>query len=109
MDYHNTQVQLHCRVCAKRLLKARSKCIETIFLCKAYAAKLQNAFGIDTNNDDNRVHPEHFCPSCKLALDRVITAKQRKIHYKCGTVPFHWEMHSDLECQVGDYTCAHIK
>ena len=109
MDYHITQVQLHCRVCARRLLKAKSKCPSTIFLCKAHAAKLLNAFGIDTNNDDNRVHPEHFCPSCKRALDRVISAMHRKIHYKCGTAPFQWEMHSDQECKVGDYTCAHIK
>ena len=70
MDYHITQMQLHCRVCARRLLKAKSKCPSTIFLCKAHVAKLLNAFGIDTNNDDNRVHPEHFCPSCKRALDR---------------------------------------
>ena len=80
MDYHITQVQLHCRVCARRLLKAKSKCPST-------TAKLLNAFGIDTNNDDNRVHPEHFCPSCKRALDSVISAMHRKIQYKCGTAP----------------------
>ena len=80
MDYQMTQVQLHCKVCAKRLLKAKSKCTSIIFHCKAYAAKLQNAFGINTNNDDSRVHPEHFCPSCKLALDRAISAMHKKIH-----------------------------
>ena len=67
------------------------------------------AFVIDTNNDDNRVHPEHFCLSCKLALDRAISAMHKNIHYKCSTAPFQYEMHSDLECKVGDYTCAHIK
>eukprot|EP00731_Ephydatia_muelleri_P018287 Em0011g327a len=60
---------------------------------KAHAAKLLNAFGIDTNNDDNRVRPEHFCPR---ALD---SGMHRKIHYKCGTAPFQWEMHSDQECK----------
>ena len=75
----------------------------------SHAAKLQRAFGIDSNNDDNRVHPEHFCLSCKRALDRVIRAMHKNIHYKRGTAPFQWDMHSDRECKVGDYTCAHMK
>ena len=102
------QVQLHCRVCAKRLLKTKTKCTSTILHCKAYAAKLQTAFDIDTNNDDNRVHPEHVCLSCNLSLDRTVSAIHKNIHYKRSTAPFQWEMYSDLECKVGDYTCAHV-
>ena len=101
---------VHCRVCAKRLLKAKSKCTSPIYLFKPYAAKLLNTVGIDTNNDDKKFHPEHFCPFCKCALDKAISVMHRKIHCKCGTAPFQWERHSDQECKVvDDYTCANIK
>ena len=76
---------------------------------QSICCKIAKKFAIDTNNDDNRVHPEHFCLSCKGALDRAISAMHKNIHYKRSTAPFQWEMHSDLECKVGDYTCAHIK
>ena len=73
---HYTNAATLQGVCQKAV-KGKSKCSSIIFLCKAHAAKLLNAFGIDTNNDDNRVHPEHFCPSCKRALERVISAMHR--------------------------------
>ena len=58
--YHITQVQLP-KACSRQ----RANVHVDISLQTIYAAVLLNVFGIDTNNDDNRVHPEHFCPSCK--------------------------------------------
>ena len=64
---------------------------------------MQTAFGIDSSSDDNKVHSEHFCQCCKLALDGVISAFDKATNYKLGIVPILWGMHSD------DYSCAHVK
>ena len=56
MEFHKENLLLHCRVCGKRLWKAKTKA-RVSYLCSEYKATLQQCFEIDTSQDDPSTPP----------------------------------------------------
>ena len=64
-EFHAQQLARYCRICANLLRKKGSK--TTVYKCKAKLDLLKQ-LGIDTDHDDNTIHPEHICNSCNTKL-----------------------------------------
>ena len=56
MESHQEQLAKHCRVCAKRLSKAKGRATST-YNCSDYSAELMSCFGIDVHKDIDTIHP----------------------------------------------------
>ena len=63
--FHAQQLARYCRICANLLRKKGSK--TTVYKCKAKLDLLKQ-LGIDTDHDNNTIHPEHICNSCNTKL-----------------------------------------
>ena len=61
MEFHREQLAKHCRVCGKRLSKAKGR--ET-YSCSDYPAQLMACFGINVHRDTDTLHPPQFCNPC---------------------------------------------
>ena len=50
MEFHLQQLVKHCRVCGKRLCKAKGKA--SVFDCNDFTEGLLKTFGVDVSSDD---------------------------------------------------------
>lgn len=64
MDFHQLQLAKHCRVCGKRLCKAKSKA--PTFKCTDHQSILFQCFGVDVSQDDPMTHPLKFATPAML-------------------------------------------
>ncbi|XP_032229451.1 uncharacterized protein LOC116613006 [Nematostella vectensis] len=76
-----------CRVCGKRLKKAKSLYAQS-FACGSFKTLLEVKFGINVEKDDPYIHPMRFCKLCRLATT--------------DKAPIIWEIHREEDCP----TCA---
>ena len=95
MDYHTNELQKVCRVCAKRLKKAKGK--DRSFPVSEHSKELYKVFRIDTSADAEDTRPLFFCLSCKVFMSSW--------HSRGGSAPavgrvFAWAKHSEVECMV---------
>ena len=97
MDYHCEQLAKHCRVCGRRLSKAKGKC--TVYSCTDYQDQLLACFGMDVSHDSKNVHPPKFCNPCYTITKRRAKAIQDEVPYTSSMVPFLWTEHTH-SCQV---------
>ena len=96
------QVQLHCRVCAKRMFDRRENKKDT---SEAYTQALQKVFGVAFQPvEDAMVYPQSFCSSCKCSLQKAMDAAAKGVPYKCCVTAFQWQKHSCETCMV---RCLH--
>ena len=95
MDYHTNELKKVCRVCAKRLKKAKGK--HRSFPVSEHSRELYEVFRIDTSADEEDTHPLFFCLSCKVFMGSW--------HSRGGGAQalgraYTWEKHREVECMV---------
>ena len=100
MEFHAEQLALVCRVCGKRLKKARDK--GQSYLCAKFSEELTRVFRIDTKNDTPQIHPSRFCLPCRQIISRSISAKKTGDTYitKSHQNVFEWHEHRVDDCSV---------
>ena len=66
MDYHHHQVQLHCRVCAKRMYDRRGNKKDTTYQCEPYTQALPKVFGMAFQAEEDAMvyHKVSVAPAC---------------------------------------------
>ena len=103
MEFHGEQLKKCCRVCGKRLLKAKgSKGKSHTFHCLANSEELLNTFGVDVRADDATVHPQHYCLACHCMVRKKREVAAHNTVYRTkplGEYVFRWEPHQ-LHCTV---------
>lgn len=94
MEYHTTQLKITCRICGKRLHKAKGRARS--YPVSNSIEELAKVFGIDASSDQPDIHPPSFCHSCKCVIrsrgDSIRPVKQG----------FVWSKHSDPVCSVSN-------
>lgn len=103
MEFHSDQLQNCCRVCGKRLLKAKgSKGKSHVFDCFSNSQELLDAFGIDMLSDDSSIHPPQFCLACHCVARKKRESVEEHTVYRGKSLEqhiFRWEPHK-LQCTV---------
>lgn len=99
MDYHKNELAKACRVCGKRLKKAKGR--DRRFSASEYSSELFEVFKIDTSSDTQHIHPPSFCLSCRVFMGSW--------HSRGGSTPavgrvFTWEKHHEGDCKVSGIT-----
>ena len=103
MEFHQQELQKHCRVCGKRLCKAKSKA--TIYPCIQHQDSLLKSFGIDVSQDNSTIHPLKFCNPCYAVTRRWAKAFADGVHYTHSVQLMDWSPHSLSSCQVRRLFC----
>lgn len=100
MEYHKEQLLISCRVCGKRLSKAKKHA--TSYSCEAHVLQLMTTFSVDVAADLPNVHPPKFCMLCYAILRKATSASQKGAAYSpvARAVPFQWISHTDPNCPV---------
>jgi hypothetical protein len=99
MDFHTDQLSEHCRVCGKRLSKAKGRA--TVYNCIKYKSELLTYFGVDVSQDVEEKHPPSFCNPCYAATKRADKAAGDGVPYNHTIIPINWTEHSASgECLV---------
>ena len=97
-ETHVKLLDKHCRVCAGRLQRAKSR--STSFLCTSHKEDLRSAFNIDIEKDDVEEHPTHFCNSCYKKMKRSCANRDASVPQTSTLQVFHWTSHTTEECPV---------
>ena len=74
MDYHIEQLQKHCRICGKRLCKAKGK-KQPVYSCIDHREDILSLAGLDISSDDAVIAPSKFCNPCHLRINRAKKAR----------------------------------
>ena len=98
MEFHQLELRKHCRVCGKRLCKAKSKA--TVDPCSKHPNLLLKCFGIDVSQDDPTVHPLSFCNPCYAVTRRWTKVAADGVHYSNSVQSMEWSSHVGSECGV---------
>lgn len=98
MEYHANELRKACRVCGRRVNKAKGR--ERSYLVAQYIKELAEVFSIDAANDCEDTHPLTFCHICRVFM--------RTWHIRGGGTPsvgrvFTWIKHSEPKCPVSYY------
>ena len=67
MEFHHQELQRHCRVCGKRLCKAKSKA--TVYPCTRHQDSLLKSFGIDVSQGESTIHLSNSVIPAMLSAD----------------------------------------
>ena len=102
MEYHQSQLVKHCRVCGGRLYSSKGRYKATVYEVGAFRDELHTAFGVSVSKDCLSVHPQKFCKSCKVAMGRLIESKVKGVPYKSSLQLYKWEEHQE-NCKVLRY------
>ena len=102
MDYHKSELQKACRVCGKRLNKAKGR--ERSHLVQEHSSELAQVFQIDTSGDTEDTHPTFFCHPCRVFM-RSWHRNERRAP-AVGRV-YTWHKHSESDCMVSFNTYSH--
>lgn len=94
MDEHGKCLQDLCRVCGKRF----SKTTRHPYECKAFSMQLQEAFGIEIDEDDGSIHPPSFCTSCFASMRHHEERMKTNSHYYSTLTPIQWLAHAEGNC-----------
>ena len=97
MEFHLQQLGKHCRVCGRRLTKAKGKAV--FYNCKEYEDQLLASFSFSLGQDSPEVHPSHFCQSCYCSMKRSVKATDHSAPFQTSKVTYEWKYHSD-NCSV---------
>ena len=97
MDFHAQELAKACRVCGKRVHKAKGR--ERKYLATSYQKQILQVFGIDVSGDRAAIHPLYFCQPCRA----FIATQDGKDVVPVDRV-FTWSEHTDTECTVSSKT-----
>ena len=97
MEYHIIELKKACRVCGKRVNKAKGR--ERSYLVAEHGRELADIFCIDTSSDSEDIHPLSFCHPCRTFM--------RLWHTRGSNAPsvgrvFEWAKHSEHTCMVSE-------
>lgn len=95
MEYHKDQLTKHCRICGKRLMKAKSRSV--VYLCSDFQKDLLTYFNIDVCQDVADTHPTNFCSRC---FGTRTQAAKALVPYHHAITPMNWTPHSEGDCLV---------
>lgn len=98
MESHLVQLSKHCRVCGKKLCKAKSKA--TVYPCKDHPNSLLKCFGVDISRDEPTIHPPKFCNPCFAVTKRFAKATADGVHYSHSVQCMEWSSHTEDTCMV---------
>ena len=98
-DWHQQQLNCHCRVCGNRLRKAKSGNACREYSCSSVTSQLQRAFGVDMAGDDAHTHPTHMCQQCHNAVQKCILADSKGKASTSTVSVFKWKAHKE-SCEV---------
>lgn len=90
-DYHRSQLERYCRVCAKKIKDYKHLCDSSGCLLKP--------FGIDVANDNPDIHPPYYCHSCHGVAKRLDSGKAGAESVLKG---YTWSSHTEKGCEVCD-------
>lgn len=95
MEYHKIGLRKACRVCGKRVNKAKGR--DRSYLVDEHSRELAVVFNIDTSSDCEDTHPLSFCHLCRVFM--------RSWQTRGGTAPavgrvFSWAKHTEPTCMV---------
>ena len=94
MEHHREQLLKHCRVCGRRLCKAKGKA-QPVYKC---TEDLQ-ILGVDIGSGDGEdIFPTHFCNPCHAMVNRAKKAGEDGVPYR-SISPMEWTPHGP-DCQV---------
>lgn len=98
MDYHRNELKKVCRVCGKRLNKAKGR--DRSYVVEAKKEELDQVFGLDTSTDSPDIHPPKFCHLCMVYI--------RSWRQRGGgglqslSRVYKWTAHNEQECTVSN-------
>ena len=99
MEFHEDQLRQCCRVCGKRLFKAKAQKGKS-FKCTTHSDTLKACFDIDISSDDSSVHPESFCFPCYALAKRKTDAIKNNHAYRgreLADYMFNWTSHKEID------------
>lgn len=97
MEFHLQQLLKHCRVCGRRLSRAKGRA--TVYQCTGHAANLLTFLGVDVSSDQEDTFPPHFCNQCYAMMTRVRKAREGQTAYIHSNATFNWTEHTP-NCSV---------
>ena len=101
MELHHQQLLKHCRVCGRRLCKAKGRA-QPINECTQQKEDL-HILGVDVSSgEDEQVLPQHFCNPCHAMLGRAKKASEEGVPYQATTL-MEWTPHQP-DCEVNKGT-----
>lgn len=95
MEYHTNELGKVCRVCGKRLNKAKGR--ERNYLVAEHSKELATVFSIDVSSDCDDTHPLQLCHTCSTFMRFWQT---RGVDTPSVGRVFIWAQHSEPECMV---------
>ena len=78
-DFHLTQLERHCRICAKILTNKQYK-----YKCTKFSDSLLQAFKVEVNNDQPDTHPPSEADSQVQALRQEILSARHQLEDVVG-------------------------
>ena len=97
MEFHMSELKKACRVCGRRLRKAKKE-RDRSYVCKEHSKDLAEVFQIDIGSDSEDTHPLLFCLSCFTVIAKRISTGGRNVP-PVGRL-FQWNKHDGSECRV---------
>ena len=89
MEFHQQLLEKHCRVCGKRLLKAKVKTSKVpVYQCSDHTDTLLSCFGIDLSDDASSTHPGSQI--CYVVTKRAARANTDGVPYTHSTTIMSW-------------------
>lgn len=102
MEFHQQQLQKHCRVCGNRLNKAKGKA-QPVYSCKEHSGDLSEFAGISNiSTEDSEVFPQRYCNPCQSRLNRAKVAAKDGLPFPSITA-MEWSPHQE-GCNVCEIT-----
>ena len=99
MEYHQQQLQKHCRVCGKRLNKTKGK-PQTVYSCTQHTSDLSTYAEVEIgNSEDDHIFPQQFCNSCHSKFSRAKQAAKDGVPFPSFTC-MEWSIHQEESCKV---------
>ena len=98
MEFHLEQLQKHCRICGKRLNKAKGK-PQPVYSCSDHTDDISAFLGVVTCTvEDQHIFPQKFCGPCHTRLTKAKKANQAGFP-SYPIVAMEWTSHQE-DCRV---------
>jgi len=98
LQYHKSQLQVHCRVCTGKLGRVS-------YACEKHANMLLECIDLNVSNDSPDVHPTKFCNNCYAVIKKISKALLDGTTARSSLQPFSFEQHTEGSCRV----CTHFR
>ena len=94
MDFYAEELTKTCRVCGKRIHKAKGG-RERKYIARDCQSDILEVFHIDVTDDNDTIHPLHFCQPCRAFISCWKSKKALPVDRV-----FTWSKHTETDCRV---------